>query len=386
MRIAMYTDSFYPTINGVNTAIVNLAKSLHKNGHDVFIQAPKYPGNAVPPDFPKEIQIISVKSVNARIYPDFRIGTGLPLSLNKIRAFNPDLIHVHSPFSIGIEGTLIAAALRMPMIYTFHTNFMDEDALRAIGLNNKHLIPIIIKGGWRFNAAFCNRFTSIITPSQSVNRDLKKHFIKRPIFTAPNMLDENLFHSPKKKKHLHKLIFVGRLSKEKRIHLTIKALAKLQQTDPRYKLIIIGDGPDRENLFNLSVKLGVAPQITWYGKVPHHELIANSLYRQGDLFVVSSKFETQGLSTLEAMAQGLPVVAVQSDTNKEVVKQGGIVVKNSKLESRTVSALAKAIEQINNSNHDYTQLAFQEAKKYSSDNLYPQYEKIYQETIKLHQQ
>jgi len=382
MRIAMYTDSFYPFIGGVSTAIFNLSQILAQQGHEIFIQSPRYPTEANLKGLPSNVQVHYVNSMKVYMYPDFRIGTGLPLSLKAIREFDPDVIHIHTPLSIGIEGTLIAKALRVPTVHTFHTYFMDEDALRLVGFNNKHILPLIKQGGWRFNAAFCNRFNSIIAPSEAVAKDLLSHGVNKPVYVAPNMLDVSIY-CPKKgrKKKLTKLLFVGRLSIEKRVDLTIRTLATLLEQDPDYELILIGDGPDRNALFDLSVKLGVASHITWYGAIEHQKLIHNHIFHEGDVFIVSSKFETQGLSTLEAMAHGLPVIAVSSETNKEVIGKGGISVKDTGDADKTVQLLAKAVLKMNSqSDVPYPQLAYQEALKYSPDALLDTYQTIYQKT------
>lgn len=384
MRIAMYTDSFYPSINGVSTAIVNLATTLANAGHDIFIQAPRFPEELDLSFLPANIEVHFVKSIPIKVYPDNRIGSGLPLSLQAIRRFKPDLIHIHTPLSIGIEGALIAKALRVPSISTFHTYFMNEDVIRIVGIHNHQLLKLIQRGGWRFNTSFCNRFDGLIAPTKSVAEDLREHGINKPIFVASNILDESVYapraNPPGNK--LTKLLYVGRLSKEKRIDITLHALAKLLETDPNYEFILIGDGPDRHHLFDLSVQLGIAPAVTWYGPVDHAKLINDHLYHLGDIFVVSSKFETQGLSTLEAMAHGLPVVAIRSDANFEVIGQGGLVVPNWNDQDRLVKALAKAIISLNdNSQQPYHELAYQQALRFSPSALLDTYTSIYQEVI-----
>jgi len=384
MRIAMYTDSFYPSINGVSTAIVNLATTLANAGHDIFIQAPRFPEELDLSFLPANIEVHFVKSIPIKVYPDNRIGSGLPLSLQAIRRFKPDIIHIHTPASIGIEGTLIAKALRIPAVNTFHTYFMSEDIIRIVGINNQQLLKLIQRGGWRFNASFCNRFDGLITPTNSVAEDLKKHGVNKPIFVASNILDESVYapRTDPPNNKLTKLLYVGRLSKEKRIDLTLYALAELLKVDPDYELILIGDGPERHRLFDLSVELGIAQAVTWYGSVNHAKLIDEHLYHLGDIFVVSSKFETQGLSTLEAMAHGLPVVAIRSDANSEVIGQGGVVVPNWNDQERLVKALAKAIISINdNSQQPYHELAYQQALKFSRSALLNTYTSIYQEVI-----
>jgi len=223
----------------------------------------------------------------------------------------------------------------------------------------------------------------VIAPSQAVYRDLKSHHVNRPIFVAPNILEESVF-APKrnKKKKLTRLLYVGRLSAEKRIDLNLKVLAKLRETDPDYELILIGDGPDRHHLFDLSVKLGIAPAVTWYGAVDHQKLIDQHLYHLGDIFLMSSRYETQGLSTLEAMAHGVPVVAVRSTASNEVIGEGGIIVPNWNDQERAVSALARAVTKMNEQpDKPYHRLAYQQAQKFSPPVLLETYTTIYQKVI-----
>jgi len=381
MRIAMYTDTFYPNINGVSTSVVNLALALAKQGHQIFIQAPKYNQEADYSWLPENIELNLVKSFNAKIYPDFRIGTGLPLSLQAIRKFKPDVIHIHTPLSIGIEGTLIAKALKTPHIHTLHMLFMKEDSLKIVSIKNQRLLKLIYQGGWKFTRTFCNGFNGVIAPSSGTAKELHQKGVHTKIATIPNIVSDDVFVYKKPFTGQRKnLLYVSRLSHEKRINLTLKVLAKLLKTDPNYHLILIGDGPARQELFDLSLKLGIAHAITWYGSIDHQRLIQEHYYHLGDVFVLSSRLETQGLSTLEAMAHGLPVVAVASPTNSEIIGTGGVVVPNYRSNSSIVSSLARAIDKVASVNgQPYSKQAYGQAQQFRAANLLPAYLDFYQE-------
>jgi 1,2-diacylglycerol 3-alpha-glucosyltransferase len=384
MRIAMYTDTFFPSINGVAVSIATLANALAEEGHQVFIQAPRSSKPVDTSIFHPNITTNFVRSFDARIYPDFRIATGLPLSLIKIRQFNPDVIHVHTPFSLGIEGLLIGKRLNVPIIYTFHTYFMDPEAMKIIGIRNTRLASLIQKGGWRFSNLFCAMFDAIIAPSQYVAKDLKKHGVKRPIVVCPNMLGDETFSKPTTARStLRHIIFVGRLSPEKRVHLLLHTLARLQEDHPELILDIVGDGIARNDLFDLSFELGVSSKIHWHGQIPHHELISRRFYHVGDLFLFLSRFETQGLVTLEAMAHGLPVIATASTANREVIGTGGIVLTDTPDEEKTVQQAVRAIRKA--CEGDLSQMrndAYSQAEKYRVQPLLPLFTELYQETHK----
>lgn len=385
MRIAFYTDSFYPYVSGVATAAVNLAQNLAEAGHDIFIQAPE-PKKPTDTSFlHKNIHMNFCPAIDVLIYPDFRLGTGLPLSLQKIRTFDPDIIHIHTPLTFGLEGILTAKALKKPVVQTFHTYFMDPDAMKLFGIYNKRVASVIENGGWRFHRGVSRFIDATIAPSEFVAKDLIKEKTPGEIFLCPNMLEKDAFLEPKKipTDRLPTLIFVGRLSVEKRIHLLLKTVAELKKKGLLFPLVLIGDGPEREKLFKLSFDLGISSQISWKGKIPHHELIAKGLYQTGDIFFTLSHFETFGYTTAEAMAQGLPVLATRSRANKEIIGRGGVVVPESSSEATTVAAAVKVLGHYDH--YDWNSLAkaaHEEVQKYYPKQVTTEYERIYREVLK----
>lgn len=388
MKIAFYTDSFYPHVSGVSTAVFNLAENLAKRGHLIFIQAPEPKAGCVIPRFHKNIQVDYRPAVDLKIYPDYRLGSALPFSLKKIRQFDPDIIHIHTPLTFGFQGILTAKALSKPIIQTFHTYFMDTDAIKIVGIKNKRIARIVEQGGWKFHRLFSSFFSCTIAPTKFVAKDLKIEKTPGKIVICPNILDESVYQTAKiiDKKTLPKLIYVGRLSAEKRVDLLIKTLAELKKKDLLFELIVVGDGPIRESLFSESFKLGVASQIKWLGSIPHRDLVAKNIYQNGDIFFTLSRFETFGYTTVEAMAQGLPVLAQSSRVNKEIIGQGGVLLPDTKSEDKTIKSAVNILS--NYLEYDWNSLAkkaHQEAEKYHPKNLITIYEKIYQDNFEQYQ-
>lgn len=383
MRIAMYTDSFFPYVSGVSTAVTILANALADAGHEIYIQAPR-PKEAADLSFlHPRIVVKYVSSIDVVIYPDFRLGTRLPLFMNDIKDFAPDLIHVHTPLSVGLEGVLVSKRLKVPLVQTFHTYFMDKDALKNLGIRNEQLATLIAKGGWRFNRVLSGLCDATIAPTRYVAEDLMRHRTPGPVYICPNMLAEDVYAKQPRRNHKAKtLLFVGRLSPEKRINLLIEAYAAAREKIPDLDLAIIGDGPERQRLFDLSLSLGISNGIRWYGKIQHQDLIGQRFYHEGDVFVTLSRFETYGYTTLEAMAHQLPVIALASKANTEVVGKAGFLVPDTTDEKKAVDAIAKKIVLVCGKDlSELRQRAYEQAMEYHPHNLLPLYEQIYEDAI-----
>ena len=388
MRIAMYTDSFFPYLSGVATAVLVLAEALSEVGHEVFIQAPR-PKNPVDLSFlPKNVHVHFVPSIDVIIYPDMRIGTNIPLFLKDLKEFSPDIIHVHTPLSVGLEGYITAKRLGLPLIQTFHTYFMDETALRVIGVRNHRLARLLNHGGWRFNRVLSQLCDATITPTHYVAKDLRSHQTPGPILVCPNMLSADSFaRHPDGKKQARTLLFVGRLSPEKRVDLLLRSFALARKKISDLELTLIGDGPERTALFHLSLELGISEAVRWYGAIPHQELLDRRLYHQGDVFVTLSRFETFGYTTLEALAHQLPVIALRSKANTEVVGSAGFLIADTPDPELAVKRAAKMI--ISVCDQDLSKLrqqALAQAEKYQPQTLLPDYLSAYELAIEQHRQ
>ncbi len=379
MRIAMYTDSFHPFTSGVTTAVTNLANMLAAAGHQIFIQAPR-PKTPIDLSFlHPNIQVQFVRAVDVLIYPDFRLGTNIPLFLTDIKAFQPDIIHVHTPASVGLEGTLIAKRLKIPVVQTFHTYY----DLKMFRVNNETLGQMFDQGGWRALAMLSRLYDATLAPTEEVFQDLQEQSFPGDIFRTPNVLAEDAFAPlPKSRKKPKKFIYVARHSSEKQIDTLLHAFALAYQRDPSFELHLIGNGPAQKDLFSLSLKLGIGPAVRWYGKIPHAQLLRDRFFQRGDIFVTASCMETFGYTTLEALAQGLPVVAFNVKANAEIIGDAGWLIPQSETEEVRIRTLARALWDSSQEDlHPLRSKAQKQAQKFTAQTLLPLYEEVYESVI-----
>lgn len=379
MKISFFTDTTFPSINGVSACIDLYSRTLAERGHEIIIFAPKPKSGEDVVVGHKNISIVLLPSVKALFYPEVRIGAPTPRSFLKLRKFNPDIVHVHSNFLIGGEGVLGAKLLNIPLIYSFHTYFMEPEGLKVINLNKN--TKVIEKGLWHFAKEFCKGADAVICPTKFVEKDLRAQGFKNLIQVIPTGIDVNIDQSRnnkilKKKYDLHgKIILgVGRLSREKNWETLLSAFHNLYQKGFRYTLVLIGSGPAEEELRFFTRVLGVEHRVRFLGKFDHDRLINEKIYTIGDVFVMPSTFETLGVVTLEAMSFGLPVVGVRSRGTTELVKGCGILVGND--EKDMARGISKVLENESLS-RDLSIKSLEKAKMFDSKKLTERLEKIY---------
>lgn len=386
----MYTDGFYPYAGGVSTAVLALAEELAKQGHSIFIQAPRPKGDVDTSWMHPNITVNYVRSSEVFIYPDFRIGTKMPIFIDTVKEFNPDIIHVHTPLSIGLEGILVAKRLKLPLVQTFHTYFMDQEYMRLFGIQNQRLANLFTNGGWKLMKLMSRLFSVTTAPSHYVENDLLNRNVPGAVVYCPNILPNHYFAPhPRRKGDVRSFLFVGRLSPEKRVHILLQSFAEVLKTNPdrNVELQIVGDGPDREELVNLAFDLGIARSVRWHGKIPHQELIDEHLYHMSDVFITASRFETFGYTTLEAMAHGLPVIAHAYRANTELIDDTGYLVPDTESVSESVTLLAQAMQQcLHDDIAEKRKAAYQRAQQYRPEEAIPHYEKAYDLARQLHPQ
>jgi len=280
------------------------------------------------------VKVLLVPSINGRVYPDIRIGLPSFGILRRLQAFKPDIIHTFTPLVLGLQGIILAKHLHVPHVSSHLTNYTDEEMLKAV----KYFPDIVLrqtqKGAGAFIRWFLNYHQAVLVPSEDTRRDILSMGVTVPIHTIPMPIAyEALVQGKKKGTHLRKqlgigqaILYAGRMSGEKNIDQVLQTFHLLLKKKPKTKLVLIGDGQERSSLFKLATKLRINQSIVWVGQVPHAELLQQGYYYLGDVFLTLSEFETQGLSTLEAMACGLPVVGARSRATSEIVETVGILV------------------------------------------------------------
>ncbi|MBM3281908.1 MAG: glycosyltransferase family 4 protein [Candidatus Diapherotrites archaeon] len=310
MRIAIFTDSFWPQVNGVTTSILNMVDTLSQEGHHFLIFAPKpkkFPGDA---PLLKNTQIIWLPAEPLPTYTDYLMAYLVPPSAKKIfKEFHADLVHVHTPFFVAQKGIKYAQRAHIPVIGTFHTlvsEFLDYVPIPKIKHN-----PIMKQLTWVYTQHVYGKCDVITTPTKVLADELHEHGFKN-VHVLTNAIDYELFSHGKNAEWGKKinLCYFGRVSFEKRIDVALEALFLLRKKYTSVEMNIIGSGPAEKSLQTLSRELGLEKHVHFLG-VKRGKELARAV-KQNHLLIAPSPMETQGLYVLEAMAAGLCVVGANA--------------------------------------------------------------------------
>ncbi|WP_191013694.1 glycosyltransferase [Treponema zioleckii] len=347
MKIAMFTDAYFPRINGVSVSVRSYATELTKLGHKVCVVCLEYSEqqqkNALfdekSNDESSPFEIIRIPSSGLFFSKEDRMIRFDKLHrINKaMKNFNPDVVHINSEWTIGYFGAVYAHHRKIPFVFTFHTmwedylanyvSFLPDAALRKIGRN-------VVK-------FYLKRADVIIAPTRRISQVVEDYGIKKFTDIIPTGIPDDsesfrfrraleirnrLF---KKFPHLRGkkiLLFVGRVVKEKNLAFLFDVLVEVQKRFPRTALLFIGNGPYLEELSSIAEKKGLSKSVAFPGYMKSDDLIY--FYRLAQVFVFPSKTETQGLVTVEAMLEGLPVVAIGEMGTLDVMQgdNGGYMV------------------------------------------------------------
>lgn len=326
LNIALFSDSALPILNGVSVSIDALVKGLRDRGHSVHLFTSAYPGHAEMD--PNVHRMFAAHTFFAKDYP-LALPPFYPM-LREFRKHRFDLIHTHTPFTVGFVGLRWAESHEIPLVTTYHTHY-DKYT---------HYIPLFPKKFLRYKIAkhtnyYYNRCSHIFTPSDASARWLRRHRVIQPISVVPTGIRPALEIDQSKTRELlgakpeqRIALYVGRVAGEKNLETTIMGTAQAMLDDPRLCLWVVGDGPDRERYRKLASDLGIGDRTKFFGAVPRDEV--DKYYAAADVFVFSSMTETQGLVVSEAMSYGLPAVVVRGGGASESTVNGlnGLVVPN----------------------------------------------------------
>lgn len=323
MKILYISDVYFPRINGVSTSIRTFVKQMQSLGHEVHLIAPDYAASTEDESWIKRIPARSIY-----FDPEDKLmkwGATIQ-KLPELRRENYDLIHVHTPFVAHYLGLRLARELKVPYVETYHTFF--EDYLH-------HYLPwvpkLIARGIARtISKRQCNAVDAIVAPSKPMLDVLRAYGVKAAAEVIPTGLQEHSFKDADGKAFRIKygiplerpmLLFVGRVAFEKNISFLLEMTKVLIEKHPDALLVVAGQGPAEKSLHKLAADLGLDNNIKFIGYLDRNTEL-NACYQAADIFVFSSKSETQGLVLLEAMAQGTPVVAIAELGTASILIEG----------------------------------------------------------------
>jgi len=341
MRVAMFSDCYHPIVNGVTTSIELQVSTLQEAGHEVRLFAPGVPGHT-----DVEGWVRRFASCTFPLHREERVSLPWPAAnFLEVLRFAPDVVHLHTPFNVGLFGWLAAAGLGCPRVFTHHTLF--EEYLHYVPLPPAWLRPVAV-GLCRW---FWNTSAVVVAPSHEVAERQRRQGLRRPLQVIPTGVDVASFRAgdaagPRRELGLsgqeRVLLYMGRVAREKCLDFLLEAVARARREDPRLRLVVIGDGPERPALQAQADRLGLNGHVTFLGYRPRaclrHYLAAATA------FVFTSRTETQGLVLLEAQAAGVPVLAVRASGTSEAVvpERSGFLVDPGDLEA-FVAALLRLV-------------------------------------------
>jgi glycosyltransferase involved in cell wall biosynthesis len=323
LKILFVSDVYFPRVNGVSTSIRTFVYQLQELGHEVHLVAPDY---GVATEDEAWIRRIPAR----RIYfdPEDRLMKyGLALDqLMQLRSEQYDLVHIHTPFAAHYLGQKLAHLLNVPCVETYHTFF--EDYLH-------HYLPWMPRRTARGIARFvsrrqCNGVDAIVAPSQPMLDVLRSYGVKAKAEVIPTGLQAQSFAAADGAAFREKYqiphdrpmaLYVGRVAFEKNIDFLLRMASELREMQPDVLLVVAGEGPAEKSLHQLAIELNLQNNIRFIGYLDRNTEL-NACYKAADVFVFSSKSETQGLVLIEAMAQGTPVVAIAELGTKSILIEG----------------------------------------------------------------
>ncbi len=392
MKIAIFSDNFYPELSGVSDSIITTTRELVRMGHEIAIYVPRYSsknfrignlpegeldlGNAV-----KIHRFASIAFAGAGSTGQSSVVIPTGLRWMEVKKFNPDVIHTNFFYGAGIEAVIAAKILKKPLVGTNHT---------ALGEFLRHG-PI--KAGWfkssllHYQAWYYNRCDYVTAPSQSAFTEMMENGFVKPHQVLSNPIDPvfkpvttQVRSALKKKFGLSKntIFYVGRLGPEKEIDVIIRAIAIAREKVPDVCLAIAGHGSEEEKLKRLTADLNLNDNVKFFGTL--YGATLNELYDACDIFTIMSTSETQGMTLLQAMACGLPVVGARALSLPEYINdQNGFLIErgdHATLAERIIfllkdSGLRKSLGE---GGLDYSE-------RFSADHIADEWEKIYRQAM-----
>lgn len=372
-RIGIFSDTYIPQINGVVTVIRLMEKELTRLGQKLYIFAPSHPQqNNHYSNLVKKAQIAQqvyrFPSFKFIFQKHYRVAIPFMRQASKILP-TLDIVHSHTPFSMGLLASWTARKYDLPHIHTYHTFYAEY----------RHYIPQIIrpprKMAETYSSYFCNKCHCVIAPSNRIKEELVGYGLEVPIISLPFGIDMERFNSPQKVNQdlsnrldldggKDLLLYVGRLGEEKNIGFLLRAFGKLLSLKSDVRFIIVGDGPMRRELEE-QAKRRLGHKVIFTGFIDENLLL--DLYRKANIFVFASKTETQGIVILESFASGTPAVCLGEMGVLDLVEDG----ENGLLVSEDEDEFAKACYKLL-VNRDKLKLMGEKAKEkaYSMSSLH----------------
>jgi len=323
MKIAWFTDTWLPAMDGVVCSLLSFREELEKRGHEVYLFVP---GEENRDDF--ENRIFYYKSRVFGRYPNYRIvplrSLLFPRTRRIVDRIKPNIIHSHSPAFMGLHGIIASRRSKTPLVFTYHTFLGDSVYLLSSSSFVQNAARKFLDSWLRW---YFHRCDGIIVPSMAAGGEMVS-LTERDIEVIPTGINPGRFDGgdggrAREEMGLENekiILHVGRVVKEKNLDLMIDAAPRVLDIFPDAVFVIVGEGPYADKLKEKIEERGLKQSFVLTGFLEDEKL--PDYYKAADIFAFPSKYETQGIVALEAMAAGLPVVAARVRALPEIVEDG----------------------------------------------------------------
>ena len=328
MRIVLFTETYLPHLNGVVTHVDLLRRAFTSMGHDVLVVTASDVTEPV-----LENGVLRCPGSNLKKIYNYQLASPVsPLRKKFVEEFSPDIIHIHNEFGIGFSGLQIAKSLKLPVVYTLHSDY--DQFLYYISHSNPALDQAVAKAVNQYLKFFIKRVTLLVSPSPKAESYARRVGSKKPVHVLANAVDVADYREPRVDPSFRQsyrlankigektaaFIFVGRIGQEKQINELIYNFCQLNLSPDEARLFIYGKGPGEKELQDLIKLLKLNDRVEWKGSVPNTE-IPNILSAM-DYYITASQSEMHSISMLEAQAVGLPALALSDPLNDWQIEEG----------------------------------------------------------------
>lgn len=368
MKIAMMTNNYKPFVGGVPVSVERLTEGLRERGHEVCVFAPEYKGyEDVYGEDVVRYHSSNRKLKNGMAFPgiwDSRLKEEF-----EWREF--DLIHVHHPMLIGNVAVHLSRTYQIPLVYTYHTRYEEYlhyiDWFSSKGYGRQKCMKVCKRLLPYYMNSYMRKCDLVLAPSVGMRKYIESQEVETPVRVLPTGLDDSAYKEEKEKSgeirnqilSEKKYLFctMSRLEKEKNLYFLLRCIQSLKKRmGEEFRFMIVGGGDERNELETYARELGIEEVTVFVGEVPNQE-VKHYLFAS-DSFLFASKSETQGIVLSEAMAAGLPVVAVSACGVDDIVKNG----RNGFLTEEKEEEFASRIEELVQNKVKYEKMK-EEARK-----------------------
>lgn len=324
MRIALFTDTYEPDINGVVVSIKTLKEALENLGHTVYVVTNQRSITKTS----YEDRILRLPGVELKFLYGYVMSSPLHLqAVSLVEEMDLDIIHAHSEFGVGLFARYLSNALRIPLVSTYHTTYEDyTHYFNVLGI--KTMETISRKAVANLSRSWSKRAQIIIAPSEKTKKMLLGYEIQKEISVIPTGLNLERFKnidfqrlaelkSQYREDGVFTFIYIGRLAIEKSLDVVFESFKALLETGAKAKLLVVGSGPSQEDLMELAKELDIDRNTEFLGLLPVQDIPI--YYHLADAFISASVTETQGLTFIEALACGLPVFARPDEPLEDII-------------------------------------------------------------------